>query len=152
VVDGNDTITVESPDDAVFGKLYDRRYDEMRELLDQYACTTADSGAAQSPLSASDCDTLRNLWDNGKDKLVKALQATIDPKTSAGAQTFQSHQQQLEAYGTQLAGMTVVGPDPANRIGEQLAAVDILLHILVDKVLPSIPPQGWMEDDDTWAN
>ena len=103
-------------------------------------------------MGPSNCTTLDSNWLNGKDKLVKALGATIQPKTSAGAQNFGAVQSQLTNYQGQLASMTGgAGPDPVNRLGEHAARVETLQHILGDKLIPSIPVDGFIESDATWS-
>jgi hypothetical protein len=140
----------ETVDDAVFAKLYVTLYDELRAHLNQLACTTVDGGAAP-PIDASLCGQLDANWLNGKDKLVKALDATISPKDSSGSQNLGAVASQLQNYRSQLPGPNV-DDDPANRIGEQKARLDTLEHVLNDRFLPSIPATGFDEVDRTWAD
>ena len=143
VVDDLGDPTSEIPDDAVFAKAYVRYYDELRAHLQQWVCPI---------LTPNDCVSLDNNWLNGKDKLVKALDATIDPKASAGAQNFGAVQSQLNNYQAALAQAEFsAGPDPVNRLGEHAARIETLQHILNDKLAPSIPPDGFVESDRTWA-
>jgi hypothetical protein len=133
----------EIPDDAVFAKAYVRYYDELYAHLQQWVCPI---------LSPDACVSLGNNWFNGKDKLVKALDATIDPKVSAGAQNFGAVQSQLNNYQAALAEAELsAGPDPVNRLGEHAARIETLQHILNDKLAPSVPPDGFVESDRTWA-
>ena len=142
VVDDLDQ-TSEVADDAVFAKAYVRYYDELRAHLQQWVCPI---------LTPNDCVSLDNNWLNGKDKLVKALNATIDPKVSAGAQNFGAVQAQLNNYQAALAQAEFsAGPDPVNRLGEHAARVETLQHILNDKLAPSVPTGGFVESDRTWA-
>ena len=150
VADGTDT-TSESPDDSVFAKLYVKLYDELFAHLQELACTNTDTGDPLEPLSSSKCAALEANWFNGKDKLVKALAATFDPKSSSGNENFGAVQSQLQNYGNTVNAALPYGPDPANRAGEQAARVEILQHILVDKLLPSIPDTGFDDTDKTWA-
>ncbi|MDH3531719.1 MAG: hypothetical protein OEO82_02255 [Gammaproteobacteria bacterium] len=158
VIDGLDT-TPEMPDDAVFAKLYVKLYDELLAHLQELACTNTDTGATTGtgdpfpPLSPSECASLEATWLNGKDKLVKALAATFEPKSSSGNENFGAVQSQLQNYSNsvQSAEAFPYGPDPANRVGEQAARVETLQHILVDKLLPSIPDTGFDDVDRTWA-
>jgi hypothetical protein len=143
VLDDSGDPTSEIPDDAVFAKAYVRYYDELRAHLQQLVCPI---------LTPNDCASLDNNWLNGKDKLVKALDATIDPKTSAGAQNFGAVQAQLNNYQAQLAQAEgSAGPDPVNRLGEHAARVESLQHILNDKLAPSVPEDGFVESDRAWA-
>ena len=143
VLDDQGNPMSEIPDDAVFAKAYVRYYDELLAHLEQLVCPI---------LSPSDCATLTNNWYNGKDKLVKALDATIDPKVSAGAQNFGAVQAQLSNYQAQLAqAESSAGPDPVNRLGEHKARAETLQHILNDRLAPSVPTSGFVESDRTWA-
>jgi len=143
VLDDSGDPTSEIPDDAVFAKAYVRYYDELYAHLDQFVC---------SIVTPNDCVALENNWHNGKDKLVKALDATIDPKVSAGAQNFGAVQAQLTNYQAQLAQAEFsAGPDPVNRLGEHAARIETLQHILNDKLAPSVPENGFVESDRTWA-
>jgi hypothetical protein len=143
VVDDLD-LTSEVADDAVFAKAYVRYYDELRAHLQQWVCPV---------LTPDDCAALDNSWLNGEDKLVKALDATIDPKVSAGAQNFGAVQAQLNNYQAALVQAEFsAGPDPVNRLGEHAARLETLQHILNDKVAPSVPEAGFVESDRTWAD
>ena len=112
---------------------------------------TTGSGDPFPPLSPGNCASLEANWFNGKDKLVKALAATFEPKSSSGNENFGSVQSQLQNYSNIINGAFPYGPDPANRVGEQAARVETLQHILVDKLLPSIPDTGFDDLNKTWA-
>jgi hypothetical protein len=152
VGDGDPTPAV--ADDSIFAKLYVKTYDDLLQHLDQLACTDIDSGSGMAPVSDANCTQLENIWFNGKDKLTKALAATFEPKTSAGNENFGSVSSQLQNYLDALqviaAGMPY-GPDPASRIPEQISRALVLQHLLNDKVLPSIPDNGFNDADQTWA-
>lgn len=142
----------ESVDDAVFAKLYVTLYDELLAHLEQLACTTIDGGAS-APLDSATCLGLAAKWASGKDKLIKALDATISPKTSSGSQNFGAVGSQLQNYISQLLLAPPNGAnDPANRIGEQAARLETLVHVLNERLLPSIPANGFVEFDRTWAD
>lgn len=133
----------EAADDAVFAKAYVRYYDELRAHLQQLACPI---------LTPNYCASLDANWLNGKDKLIKALDATIQPKVSAGAQNFGAVQSQLNNYQALLQQAEFyAGPDPINRLGEHAARIETLQHILNDKLAPSIPVDGFVESDITWT-
>lgn len=154
VIDGdNDEMIVEMADDAVFAKLYVKLYDELLAHLLDRACEETAAGADNAPLQQTDCTQLEAVWLNGKDKLVKAINATIQPKVSAGSENFGSVQAQLNNYRAKLlsADTSAQPLDFANRVGEQEARLDTLEHLLNDKLLPSIPPAGFIEDDNSWA-
>ena len=50
---------------------------------------------------------------------------------------------QLKGYQTILNGASTSGPDPANRLGELKARVNVLFHVYSDRFLPSIPANGF---------
>lgn len=154
VIDGDNAAMIsESADDSIFAKLYVKLYDELLAHLQDRACEELPPGADNAPLKQTDCTQLEAIWFNGKDKLVKAINATIQPKTSAGSENFGSVQAQVANYRAKLlsADTSAQPLDVANRVGEQEARLDTLEHLLNDKLLPSIPAIGFIEDDNTWA-
>ena len=78
-------------------------------------------------------------------------------RDSSGSRNFGAVRSQLVNYGNILleADQTLMPADPLNRIGEERARVEALLHLLDDKFLPSIPPApgGFVEDlgNTVWA-
>lgn len=149
---GDGDMSIPLADDSVFAKLYDKNYDELLQHLDELACTNVDTdNTGLAPLSQADCDSLRAIWANGKDKLVKALAATFQPKTSAGNENFGAVNSQLQNYLDWLRTAMPYGPDPASRKPEQIARVLSLQHLLNEKVLPSIPDNGFNDVDQSWA-
>ena len=76
---------------GAFGVLLDRLFDELEQARKLTACTNyAEDGNADQPLSPSVCSALAADWTNARDKLNKCIDATKDPKQSAGDQTCQS--------------------------------------------------------------
>jgi len=143
---------MEIADDAVFAKSYVTLYDELFTHLDELVCEESAPNADDAILSQLDCGLLAANWFNGKDKLVKAFDATIQPKNSAGAQNFGAVQSQLANYRTILnAAITLGRPDPVNEVGGQSARLDTLETVMNDKLIPSIPVDGFVEDNAFWA-
>jgi len=134
----------ESPDDAVLAKLLLTLFDELGASLNDLACTDAD-GAGTPPLSGASCSALNADWLNAKDKLDKCWDAMQQPKQSAGNQNCQAFVSQLNNFESALNGVTIFGPDPANRVGELKARMFVIWHLYEERVVPSIPEEGFME-------
>ena len=147
VLDDMDPIT-ETPDDAVFAKIYVKLYDELLVDLNELACT---------PLGATRCAAAVAKWNNGKGKLTSALENSIftTGNCSGGTRNFGAVASQLQNYGNILVDATLgpYGSDSDNRVAGQGARVETLLGFLKDKVKPSIPgcPGGLLEADSTWT-
>ncbi len=149
---GDGDVSIARADDSTYAKLYVKLYDELFQHLDELACVADATGSA--PITSGNCDALRATWLNGDDKLAKALAATFEPKSSAGNENFGAVISQLQNYLdtlrlAELAGTG--GDDPAGRLPEQIARVLNLQHLLEDKVLPSIPDNGFNDSDRSWA-
>lgn len=153
---GDDTwyTMAETPDDAVFAKAYASLFVDLRSHLEILLCAESSPGADDAILAQSDCSDLRDTWRNAQDKLRKALDATIQSSTSsAGAQNFGAVQSQLDNYLAEFQNAGPVAPadDPANYYGEHIAWLERLAHIRVDKLDPSVPDDGYVEDFTEWA-
>jgi hypothetical protein len=148
-------------DDAVFAKLHVKLFDELLAHLLELACTNTDSGQIVpmsnpeipiAPLSPGDCATLEAKWWTAKDKLSKGLLAVINQSSSAPNQNFQAFLEAFDQYRNILLNANTMGrDDPANRVGEQAARLETLEHVFLDKVLPTTEPDGYFENDSTWA-
>jgi len=134
----------ELPDDAVLAKLLLALFDELGASLNNLACADADDAGAP-PLSGSSCSTLNADWLNAKDKLDKCWDAMQQPKQSAGNQNCQAFVSQLNNFESALNSATIFGPDPANRIGELKARMFVIRHLYEERVVPSIPEEGFSE-------
>ena len=141
------------PDDAIFAKLVDTLYGDLKKMLDDQACKAVDKDSAgnlisQPPLAPSYCSSLRSVWDNGRDKLDKCLTATTQPKQSAGDQNCSAFGSQLKNFITTAQSVPPAAPggDPANRIGEVQGRAKVIEYLLDYRFLPSIPASGFCED------
>ena len=134
-------------DDAVFAKLVDTLYDDLKRVLDNQVCD-APPEVLQPPLTGSVCSSLKSTWDNGRDKLNKCLSATTQPKQSAGDQNCSAFGSQLMNFiaTAQSAPAALPGLDPANRIGELQGRAKVIEYLLNYRFLPSIPAEGFCED------
>ena len=152
----------EVADDTVFAKLYVRYHDELYLHLDQLLCEESFPGADDAVLRQADCVILKERWLNWQDKVSKGLNAGIDQKQSSPNQNFGAAISQAENYRIALFEAEtrvfddpvtpVIEGDPINRVGEHAARLDRLEHLLRDKVIPSVPPDGYLEVDRYWAD
>jgi len=128
--------------DAVFAKLLVKLYDDLEEARAEVACKQVDTTGAP-PMSASLCSNLRTQWLNGKDKLDKCIGASTQPKQSSGSQNCSGFDSQLTNYQSAVRNATAVGPDPANRVSEIKARVEVVFAVFRQRFLPSIPANGF---------
>jgi hypothetical protein len=131
---------------GAFGVLLDRLFDELELARKLTACDRfAEDRNADQPLSPSVCAALAADWANGRDKLNKCIDATKDPKQSAGDQTCQAFTSQFEAYRSELKAASInwypvpagFFADRANRLGELKARTDVIRYIFACQFLPS---------------
>ena len=134
----------ELADDAVLAKLLLALFDELGASLNNLACADAD-GAGAPPLFTGACASLNADWLNAKDKLDKCWDAMQQPKQSAGDQNCQAFVSQLNNFESTLNGVVIFGTDPANRIGELKARTLVIRHLYEERVVPSIPADGFIE-------
>ena len=128
--------------DDVFAQLLLTLFDDLDETRAELACKQVDTTGA-APLSSKVCSALKTQWSAAKVKLNKCYNASIQPKSSAGSENCQAFFTQLRGYQTILNGASTSGPDPANRLGELKARVNVLFHVYSDRFLPSIPANGF---------
>ncbi|MGL6222905.1 MAG: hypothetical protein ACRC6L_04905, partial [Steroidobacteraceae bacterium] len=66
------------------------------------------------------------------DKLVKCINAAVDPKQSQLDQNCGAFDAQFPAYRSYVAGLVPTGADPANRAGELTSRLDVINHVFYD--------------------
>lgn len=140
--------------DAVFARLLEKLFDDLREVIATRACyvnVDTDNSGDNAPLSDGDCDALLAAYDDSILKLDRCIEATYQPKTSAGAQNCQSFVSQFKKFTDLLAWVAPNGPDPANRIGEIEARVATILHVYETRFIPSVPDGGFCVETDSCA-
>ncbi len=148
--DTYDGTRIVSNNDAVFGRLLGKLYSDLELARAQLACVNVDAASGNPPLSPAVCSSLASQWANGKDKLdTKCLGATVQPKQSSGANACQAFEEQLGHYRDTLDNAVPYGVDPANRLGELRARVDVIFHVLLDRFLPSVPDGGFCVETGT---
>ena len=128
--------------DDVFAQLLLTLFDDLEETRAELACKQVDTTGA-APLSSKACTSLRTAWSDAKNSLNRCYSASIQPKSSASKERCNTFLVKLRAYQTTLNGVSTSGPDPANRLGELKARVNVLFHVYNDRFLPSIPANGF---------
>jgi hypothetical protein len=145
---------VEVVDDAVFMKTLLSLWGDYGDVLRNFACRPGDDQSSGQPLLASDCtNSLIPTYENGTDKLAKCWDALRTPKQSAGdqncsawlSQTNNLRSKAVTATQNAPALDTSGFPDPANRKGELLYRIDVMLNLYYSRVVPSIPAAGFFE-------
>ena len=107
--------------------------------------------ACNGPLATAVCNNLASSWLNAKDKLAKCLKDSYAPRTSEAVRNCNSFDTQMANYRATLNTVpsctvsTTDCRDPENRLGELKARVDTLRHVVNDRLIPSVPAQGWVD-------
>jgi hypothetical protein len=132
--------------DAVFARLLQRLYGELRYVQNELACRQVDSTTASGPpIPAADCAALDSIWLNGKVKLDKCIEAAFQPKQSASNENCQSFVSQFTNYRSRLPAGTSTA-DVANRTGELKARVEVIFNLYNTRFLPSVPAAGYCRE------
>jgi len=133
-----------SPAEDYFAHLVVDLFFDLEDARKISACQTG------GPLAtAGVCTNLASTWLNAKDKLTKCLKDSSFPKTSEAVRNCNSFDVQMANYRTTLNTVPVCSAtttnckDPDNRLGELKARVDTLRHVLNDRLIPSVPEDGW---------
>jgi hypothetical protein len=117
------------------GNLLKSLYDDLLEAQTKLACSNVDeigdTGALPTapPLATGVCSNLQSNWTGTKDKLFKCIDAAIDPKVSQLDQNCQAFNTQFPGYESYVAGLNPTGDDPANRVGELAARLEVIRHV-----------------------
>jgi hypothetical protein len=151
----NDPPFVEK-DEAVLAKLLLKLYKDFRDSLNELACVVneeIDGLGAMAPIDLGTCGLLDDIWVNGLDKLVKGLEATLDPKASQGNENLGAFKSKLNELLVTVQGITPdsLRPDLANRKGGLEARLLTIEHVYEDRVLPSITNDGF-GGDGAWVH
>lgn len=133
-----------SPPEDYFAHLVVDLFFDLEDARAVSACQTG------GPLaSAGVCTNLASTWLNAKDKLTKCLADSSFPKTSEAVRNCNSFDSQMSNYRATLDSVPVCTAtaatcnDPDNRLGELKARVDTLRHVMNDRLIPSVPEDGW---------
>ncbi|HMA11489.1 MAG TPA: hypothetical protein VKO83_06350 [Steroidobacteraceae bacterium] len=137
-----------SNNDAVFARLLQKLYGDLRYVQNELACKQVDTTSGTPPVSAGDCGTLDSIWLNGKEKLDKCIEAAFQPKQSSSNENCQSFVSQFTNYRSRLPASTSTA-DVANRTGELKARVEVIFNLYYTRFLPSIPASGYCREAGT---
>lgn len=130
--------------DSAFALLMRSLARDFNAHLYTYACTNLDAPAGSNPpLDGSTCYQLQKDWPNVYDKLTKCINATDQPKTSAGSQNCGSFETQFEAFKPEVMNAMLYGPDPNNRVGEIKSRLMVLSYVYYSQFKPSIKDRGF---------
>jgi hypothetical protein len=132
------------PPQDYFAHLAVEQFFDLEAARSEFACQTG------GPLAtAGVCTNLASTWLNAKDKLTKCLKDSNFPKTSEAVRNCNSFDTQMANYRATLNTVplctvaTTTCRDPDNRLGELKARVDTLRHVVNDRLIPSVPEQGF---------
>jgi len=137
------------PDDYFVHLLVDLFYD----LDDARSMTACQAGGplfgVVTPTGTQVCNALESTWINAKDKLGKCLAGANYPKKSEAINNCNSFDSQMANYRGILDATPICTPastscaDKDNRLGELKARVATIRHVFKDRLVPSIPPNGF---------
>jgi hypothetical protein len=145
----DDPFLTEFADPAVIAKNVLKLYKDWRDTLNELACDATDPNA---PIDATTCSNLNQQWENGLDKLIKGLEATLTPKTSQGNENLGAFDARLSQLLTSIQSYssTTMRPDPANRKGLLESQLLTIQHFVDDRLGPSITADGF--GDTGWVH
>jgi hypothetical protein len=148
---GGELDPVVENNDAVFGRLLGKLFEDLQYIATHYACATDADAAGSRPISEVKCATLLSDLANAGDKLGKCIEATYQPKQSASNQNCQSFLQQIGSFRAALEAPDPgpTGTDPANRVGELSVRDTVMMHVYDTRFVPSIPDGGFCEESAT---
>jgi hypothetical protein len=133
-----------NPPDDYFAHVVVDLFYELEDTRELKACQTG------GPLSSvsSVCSNLKSTWDNAKDKLGKCLLDSNYPRNSEAVRNCNSFDSQMKNYRNSLDAVPLCTDaatckDPQNRLGELKVRVDTIRFIMTDRLIPSVPPDGF---------
>jgi hypothetical protein len=118
---------------------------DLGAALNQTAVADVDNNGA-APIAPPLSTELAGTYNNALDKLGKCISAAYY-KQSSPNQNCNAFVSQIQNYKMLLAAAAPNGLDRANRVGEQSGRCDVMLHVLADHFLPSIPATGFYNMD-----
>ena len=147
----NGLLAANAPSGAdVYALLLRSLYYDLRFALDSTARTNVpqDGNAAgtTTPLSTSDGNTLSASWLNGDDKLTKCIEASYGQQNATETGPARHLSQSTVRFRSEPDRSRSCGSDPANRVGELKARLEVFRHVLRSQFLPSIPADTGFND------
>jgi hypothetical protein len=139
--------------EVVFARQVKSLFYDLYWSLAKTACSRVETDgnpAGTVPFAQSTCTTLSDQWEGARDKLSKCLLAADSPKQSEALRNCQSFISQLDGYAATVTASPACTNfdscnDRANRRGDQLARTMVLKHMFSDRLLPSVPSNGFVD-------
>jgi hypothetical protein len=134
--------------DSVLAKLTLSLFKDLGETIDTYACLNNDPGGAGEPVSADTCTTLKANWFNTNDKLTKCVESSTQPLNSTEIRTCNAFEVQYAPFAALVNGLvkSPTASDPANRVGELKARLEVFRYVYDSQFKPSIPADTGFND------
>jgi hypothetical protein len=125
--------------DSIFARLVLSLFSDLGATIDDYLCFDRDGGTG-APLSS--CTTVHDAWANTFDKLTKCVESSTEPLNSTEIRTCNAFETQYAPFATMVNGLVPApgATDPANRIGETKARLEVFRYVYDKQFKPSIPP------------
>ena len=137
------------PDDYFAHLVVDLFYD-LEDARSMTACQVGGPlDGVVTPTGTQVCSALASTWTNAKDKLGKCLGSSNYPKKSEAVNNCNSFDSQMANYRGILDATPTCTPastscaDKDNRLGELKARVATIRHVWTDRLIPSIPVNGF---------
>jgi len=142
------TGTIVRYSDSALAKLTLSLFKDLGETIDTYACLNNDPGGTGAPVSASNCTNLKAGWINTNDKLTKCVESSTEPLTSTEIRTCNAFEVQYAPFAALVNGLvkSPTASDPANRVGELKARLEVFRYVYDSQFKPSIPADTGFED------
>jgi hypothetical protein len=142
------TGTIVRYSDSVLAKLTLSLFKDLGETIDTYACLNNDPGGTGAPVRASDCTSLKAEWFNTNDKLTKCVESSTQPLNSTEIRTCNAFEVQYVPFAALVNGLakSPTASDPANRVGELKARLEVFRYVYDSQFKPSIPADTGFDD------
>lgn len=133
--------------DSILAKLTLSLFKDLGETIDTYACVDRDGGTG-APISATACSNLQANWFNTNDKLTKCVESSTQPLNSTEIRACNAFEVQYQPFKALVDGLmkSSTASDPANRVGEVKARLEVFRYVYDSQFKPSIPPNTGFED------
>jgi len=133
--------------DSILAKLTLSLFEDLGETIDNYACLDRDGGTG-APISSASCSSLQADWFNTNDKLAKCVESSTEPLNSTEIRACNAFEVQYAPFKALVDGLTKSpsASDPANRVGEVKARLEVFRYVYDYQFKPSIPPNTGFND------
>jgi len=127
--------------DSIFAKLVLSQFNDLGATIDTYLCVDRDGGTV-SPATAQACGDLQGAFPVVLDKLVKCVESSTEPLNSTEIRACNAFETQYEPFKSSVDALvkSPTATDPANRVGEVKARLEVFRYVYDRQFKPSIPP------------